>query len=188
MIDFESLINEMKLDSQKSIALSTYECYEREIQHYEFVISQIPNADPPFPPTVKSVGAYIAYRKHFNCSYSTIKGSIYALKFYLRKNNLEDVTMHHDIKQYLHGLQRVMKGGFSPFASNAITLKELEKICNGTNLNNFVSVRNTSMMCLQFHLMLRVSEIQNLKFEDIEFAGDIAKFRITKTKTDQTGK
>ena len=88
----------------------------------------------------------------------------------------------------MQGLQRIMNGGSNPFASNALTMEQLERICVSTNLNNFVSVRNTSKMCLQFHCMLRVSEICNLDFSDIDFAGDLVKIKITRTKTDQTGK
>ena len=73
MIDFETLLEDVKADSAKAIAQSTYDCYEREIEHYQFIISQIPNADPPFPPTIRTITAYLENRKHYNCTYSTIK-------------------------------------------------------------------------------------------------------------------
>ena len=42
-------------------------------------------------------------------------------------------------------------------------------------------------MTLQFRLMLRISEVLNLNFDDIEIADDLYKFHIRRSKNDQSG-
>lgn len=187
-MNFDALLDDMREDSKHIVAPSTGAVYERLLEYYEFIISQIPNADPPFPPTVKTIGAFFAYRKRHGCCYSTIRFSLFALKFHILANGWEDVTSDESIKTYIKSLQRVMHSGYAPYAANSIHLGDLESICDNTGMNNFTDCRDTAMMCMQFHLMLRVAEISALRLEDISVAGDIYKFRIVKSKTDQTAK
>ena len=184
---FENLLEQMNTDSAFVIVGKTQEQYDNIITLYQAVLNIIPNSPNPFPITVQTLGVFLAYRKRCGCRYGTLKNTCSAIAFYCKKNNMNDVTKDQKIKDYMKSQLHLLQGGFSPCAANTLTFDELIKIISNVKENDHESLRDIAMMSLQFRLMIRISEVINLDFEDIEVAGDIYKIRIKKSKTDQSG-
>lgn len=186
-VKFESLVQDLQNEASHVLSASTSHCYSEILQLYEAVVSQIPSAPHPFPPTKFTVGAFLKYKKNLGASYSTLKNYIVALSHYCRTHNCEDVTKDPLIKDFMASANKSMLGSSFPYAVDAMKPEDLDKIAGKIDKKQIIHVRDIAMFTLQFECMLRVSELVKIQIDHITFSEDRYALFVPCTKTDQTG-
>ena len=186
--NYVDLLQEFGSEQKHRLSENSLKTYQENIRNYEAVLKLIPNAPPPFPPTIQSFGAFLTYKKNMGVSFSTLKSYKVAMSFYCVENGIEDITKSKEINDFMQSMNRKMLGSSFPYSSDALTPNILGKICEKIKLEKFIDVRDMAMFSVQFEAMLRVSEIINLLFEDVIIQDNRYVLKITKTKVDQNGR
>lgn len=115
--------------------------------------------------------------------YSTIQRKSIAIK-----NIIENIDKKQ-LSNFLKGVQRIcLNENKGAQGAKAATKDIIIDIVNSFDVNTINGLRNKAMVLLGFYGAFRVSELVNLKFENITFDNTGLTIFLEKSKTDQEGK
>ena len=144
----------------------------------------------PYPITLEKLKVFITYQARNNIAINTLKSYITGFSYYFKTNNLQNLTLSNEFKQFKAGLLRSFKENSSPFAKKPFKPEFFIHFLQIADMNDIRNLRIMFYMTLSFYAFLRISELLNLRKKDIIY--DVNKnkliINIRFSKTDQNGK
>ena len=144
-VQFNDLVSNFKSEAEHPLSKHTIESYNQILETYKAVITQIPSAPPPFPPTKLTIGVFLKYKKDLGISYSALKTYLVALSHYCRTNGIQDETKDPSIKKFMAAANKTMLGSSFPYDVDAIKPEDLDLIATKINRNNFIEIRDMAL-------------------------------------------
>ena len=185
--NFEQFLQESNQFSAISIASSSKYKYDSNLHVYETVMAIF--KQPPYPITIDKMKVFLTYQAKNDITINTLKAYITSLSHYFKENNFENLTLTNDFKKFKSGLQRSFKENSSPFAKTAIKPEFFLKFLEIYDMSDIENVKMMFYMSLSFFGFLRISELLNLKKNDLYYDVETNKLilNIRFSKTDQVG-
>ena len=122
---------------------------------------------------LETILAFLKYMAHTkNRTYSTIKCYLAAIRDHLRRSGQDDYVHNYRMVSFLAGLSRE-KGGLSfPNRKRPFTISQLDQMIAQCNTNVLHGERTKAMLCLAWGMLARVSELVELKRQDVKIYMD----------------
>lgn len=186
-VSFNDLLNQFNLQRTNALAESSKKTYRNGREEYELYCSLLNPPQVPWPATVELIGTFLQWKLNNGCTFSYLKILLSSIANFNRTNNLPNFCYSYQLKEFMFASSRMLLAGKYPYASDAMKLEAFENLFLVLDLDNPLDARDGSILSIQFHAMLRISEVLSIKIEDIKRYTDKIIISITKTKTDQTG-
>lgn len=182
----DQLLQDSREIERHHIAASSRRTYDAGMSVYRSSMTQC--ALEPYPVTEDKIRIFIELARTNSKTYSYISSLIQSLAFYFRENSLPDLTKTPKFEKYKEGLRRTMLSGTHPKARLPVTPKMMARM---HDLSDGTEDRYHAEAMMAFKLMflgfLRVSELCDLKWDDVVSTRLHFSITIRKSKTDQLG-
>ncbi|OHT10240.1 hypothetical protein TRFO_04238 [Tritrichomonas foetus] len=159
------------------------------IKHVQEAHSHSPNNPPPFPITIRSLKVFVLYMKRKGSQYSYIRTLVAGLSYYMKSEEIPDLTQDILFKKFLNGVSCKMHGKSKKYAKKPIHPNDLVLVLRLIDLSVKKESKLAFLMTVMFFGFLRISEALNLTRKDINLKqNDMMEVLIRNSKTDQEGK
>ena len=185
---FSAILDRAKEISKHTIAENSQATYSQYINLYEEAMVHLETE--PYEINIDKMMVFIQFGKDEGYTYNTLKCCIAAFSYYFRSNNLPNLTQDVEFTNFHKGVLRDMKTNKNPNRKLPWNPQFFDSYLDLYPLNQFTDTLFLFYMTLSYYGFLRISELQNLKFQDIVFDSQEERLilNIRFSKTDQFGK
>ena len=192
-MNWENLSNQTNVGSKGAVSDSTIKTYNSAIKTYERTIKEMSQkmegVPPDYPITEETIRNFIEYyrKNHITTTYPYLKQLVAGISFFLRSNNLPNITLAPTVVYYMRALKREMTAE-NPNAKIPIDKEIMNSLAEAIDVKNKEEIMLMTMASLCFYGFLRISECCKLRNNDVWFDElDRINIYINNSKTDQNG-